>query len=698
MNITTKFIMIILLILQYLPLSSQNDILIFEEGEPFFNVEIERIIRNLKDKSNKDSLLFRHVMSKRGLENHIAYQINIDTLADKFFSTINKPSKLVTNTRNSISKSLSKLTHVLTIRVTPFDNLLEFQLILFKKVDESENVIDSTYQNYSELLTAFDQVYKKQGMANFFISPKEIDHNIVLQKGIKKLFPQSNSAPTIELLVNNHPFIKSKIYTYSLGDTIHFNAEFSHDKDDEKKNLSYEWKQLFLPEDMLLSRKEKMNLIFDPFEPTIKVTPTEPGKYYFTINVSDEISPTILDTIKIEVIEPLEISFSQSETIPFYVWDSAKRKKRKREFTELNINYSIEKMENLSFSFYELNGRNKKIDRPNNDSIYSLNYKINDYTKIELEDTNVFEFLVSNKKLRIEELYSDSEYFFYYRKYGLDFYYNTKKIKEVHFWRKLRVNSPLLYALNYNFADIKLSLEKRNNPNFTTVQALPGEPVDTIYLRDRKTSYLTHKLEVAFHKNIQASILMKSKIYEDEFFTELNLDSLKTSVLIPYTKSLILKYGIHLYPSISFKRSSLGLRLGLNKYTFRDRTPNKRQLGLMEVLINEKGSVPEDKKEFRRLVNRGYLSVNSLNPLFAQLPTEVEPNPSSTKHALILGFNCRIALWKLPIYFDGGYYHSFSNEKLPFNSINNLSFGLSIDVFGIPAWITTRKRDWLHKR
>lgn len=637
-------------------MAGQKGILIFEQGEDYLNSEIENSIRNLYDFSS-GSVLFDAVVSRKGLVGHLDYEAQIDSLLQQYGYKEYSQNEEVADTRGRISKFLSTPDFIMLVNVKPFRESLGVQFNLFQQKAAEDSVADSL--DYGRILTVFDKTFYKKGAETFFVNSGKNNHTQLIEQALSRLFPESQDLPKITVLVNENVFHQGDEFTFSIEDTIVLDATFS-EGGNEKYALSYEWLQVY-PEDMNVVDKKATEIVFDRKRATVRFSPDKPGKYFFVVGVADGVNKALSDTVYIEVISPVKLEeIRRSEVVDLYLWNPRIRQAGGRivDYTFLNAsNYSLGKDSKFSVSVQEAVNLGKGYFDVKREKINNL---LNDSIKV---DGDFFYIKNSGDSIVLKEAYYppfvDERFRSIDRKSVMSLSYNGYESSQLSLSKEFRVHFPIQLSEKVHFSSIKFPSKINEFADSLT----------------RKLSYTTTGIDLVLSESIRVAFFRSNKefAYRDKFYENIFLDSFQINVEVPFYKSLEMISGSRLsYSFPSHSRVKLAVTLGLTKYRYLDGTLSDDDISIFQAGAALEGFFPGDQRTIERL--RAFSQATNI--LLGGNSTDL----SATAFVFGGGVEVNTPIWNWPIYLSAGFYTEGGGKELPFNVVNTLHFGVSVDV------------------
>lgn len=174
---------------------------------------------------------------------------------------------------------------ILKIAINVFNNNIEYQL----------NICNYQRNDYSIL-----------NVSNFFINPDMPEYQAIINSEIQKMFDGyggTNKPPVAKIRVDGKLVNGDTTFFRSHIDTIFIDGSSSVDEETPKKSLEYIWRVNKLFKTGLVSSTDVNAYISDfKFEDSQqKLVIREPGKYTFSLEVSDGITRSVRDSVNISI-------------------------------------------------------------------------------------------------------------------------------------------------------------------------------------------------------------------------------------------------------------------------------------------------------------------------------------------------------------------------------------------------------------
>ncbi len=144
----------------------------------------------------------------------------------------------------------------------------------------------------------------------FTVEDNEQTRERKIHNALKRLFWRDNNQPPIlKMKINDLDYSPPNIYYHVYNTPLILDASYSNDQVIQRKYLSYKWKQINPKGGN--APKEKEVVLNQTAQNIVSLPDT--GTYYFSINISNEISSSQTETIIIKGIERPKIKLSSTE-------------------------------------------------------------------------------------------------------------------------------------------------------------------------------------------------------------------------------------------------------------------------------------------------------------------------------------------------------------------------------------------------
>lgn len=247
----------------------------------YYSVEnvSEELSTNISSRlaSNKDLKQFSE-------ENERSLRLRKDKFLIPFIlSQVNRYSIYKTVLPEEYAANITKSYRVLQIAINVFNNNIEYQFHLcdFEKSD-----------------------YRILSISNFFINPDIPEYPNTMNIEIQKLFDGhggTNKPPIAKIRIDGKLVNGDTTFYRSHQDTILMDGSSSSDEETPKKLIEYMWRVNKIADAKTIGNKDTNAYISDfKFEESQqKLVIKEPGKYIFSLEVSDGITWSVRDSVSI---------------------------------------------------------------------------------------------------------------------------------------------------------------------------------------------------------------------------------------------------------------------------------------------------------------------------------------------------------------------------------------------------------------
>lgn len=440
-----NWLLAVVLLMSHSLIKAQNEssVLIYSESPDYLVPYIEKTITDLRDTSRQN--LFNDVESLNRLFANMNYELYLRDIMKYYSSSNYYLGNEAKKVQQDVSVTLASYDYLLKIKTFVFEELVEYQISLFQSLLQPETPkADKTYFPSLKIDEPLETI-------NFVIDLKRSDYKEIIDKNLKKLFPETNHPPVARISHNKNEE-SGKVFV-GLGDTLTLETLKSYDVDSPFEDITYEWKQIQSDGNLHIAPNQRLRI--DRNGERQKLTFTEIGEYIFTLQLFDGIGYSKIDTVFIEVIDKPVILIGTSELI--YQWATS--------ITEQNdiLSKSIIS-EQLSIGLTNSNGQldtsglkvesvNPLVDSLKLITLY-LTYKDCGCSYEELlKDFSKTPYSISRTRIDSLGFLLDfetsvglaedlKEFRIFYEKYGVRSNVETLKLK-------FRRYSPFLYKLNY---------------------------------------------------------------------------------------------------------------------------------------------------------------------------------------------------------------------------------------------------------
>lgn len=247
---------------------------------------IERKLKNLR-RPDSDILLYDSVASLNTLTVLASIQATlIDALSEAYAGNITPQFKVQRDSARKFSNFLQNYQSVLAIKVTPLQDLVEFQFTLYDIINEGFNL---RYRNSSSI----------------FVDPRSSHYQADLTRGLDQVFEQANKKPCVNLTANRNRI--DKAYYLTVDDTLLLQPII--DDESVESDRIYFWTQFFMDSikaPILPSRKDQ------------SLMHLRPGKYELYFSVSNGINYSATDTIILHVYTQPPLTITRPHDASFF--------------------------------------------------------------------------------------------------------------------------------------------------------------------------------------------------------------------------------------------------------------------------------------------------------------------------------------------------------------------------------------------
>lgn len=297
----------------------------FQDKE-YFAPDILNCLNNLNiSKNNRSTKAFDKIINLNQLQRHKKEQEVIRNITDFFNQNANYMdlSEGAKRLYDSISKYLGNYNSWLDINTNQINDLIELQFSLYT------NILKEGDNNFAIKDPRFPTKYQ-----SVVFIPQEENYLHIVEKNIRKLFPETNVSPNPIVFVNGKHIIKGEDLFFATGDTIVLDGSYSSDQDSRKEDLTYLWRII----DTLLFKSTTLPIDFT--NPRISFSLNKPGEYCFGLTIFDGINYSLEDSVRITVIMKPRI-FIENDKVDFFYQKSASISRKKNIFNYvLNISSS----------------------------------------------------------------------------------------------------------------------------------------------------------------------------------------------------------------------------------------------------------------------------------------------------------------------------------------------------------------------
>ncbi|HAA20654.1 MAG TPA: hypothetical protein DCR93_07710 [Cytophagales bacterium] len=285
---------------------AQHNLLLYLEGPDYFLTKIEAELKGLQDGVSSIPLLssvnnlnqfLSTATNEQALNQGVRYYLEVDYEYDASLDSL----------LQQIGNRLTGNQLFLWIKVNTLQSLIEYQFKLFP-IEYAGSSGRPTLRQDSLV-----------GFANFILNPMEDDIGKSIERKVRSLFPRSNLPPVAVVNVEEAEDDTRTVYFFTEGDTVTLSASESYDPDAERAQgaLTYQWNQV----DQAGGPIVMSDLVVLPEKPdhvALTLSNMPVGDYYFQADISDGVSVSKTEIIRIVVIHDYRLKSLSNSTYHYY--------------------------------------------------------------------------------------------------------------------------------------------------------------------------------------------------------------------------------------------------------------------------------------------------------------------------------------------------------------------------------------------